>query len=156
MAEKSSSKAPTSPDWISKVYAQICRYYPNDERPAKTKEVSVNGPMLLVALECGIRGWDFKARRPILIKDIAAKRDAGVFEKAWAYADFKIDDEETGTKGACLWLLVGRDADVQFISHGYKALQEQRARDVKRNEIARSARKPKSPPKDLKTRDDIL
>jgi len=156
MAEKTSSEVPTSPDWISKVYAQICRYYPNDERPAKTKEVSVHGPMLLVALECGIRGWDFKARSPILIKDIAAMRQDGAFEKAWAYSDFKINDEETGTVGACLWRLVGRNAEVQFISPGYEKLQEQGARDIKRNEIARSARKPKSRSKDLKNRDDII
>lgn len=156
MTAKSPTATPTAPDWISKVYAQICRYYPNDERPAKTKTVSVDGPMLLLALELGIRGWDEKAREPILIKDISAMREAGAFENAWAYADFKIDDEETGTEGACLWGLAGPHAKVQFISPGYKALQERRALDIERNKVRKASKQSKLAPKSISDRTDTL
>jgi len=156
MAEESTPEASLQVKWISKVYVQLCRYYPNDERPAKTKSVSVNGPMLLLALELGIRGWDTDKSKPILIKEIAAMREAGAFDKAWAFADYPIDDEETGTEAACLWYVAGPSANLMFISPSYEKLQEQRERDIKRNNIARSARKPKSRPKDLKTRGDIL
>ena len=156
MAKKTLSATSAAPDWISKVYAQICRYYPNDERPAKTKEVSVDGPMLQLALELGIRGWNEKAREPITTKDILAMRKDRAFKSAFAYADFTIDDEETGAEDACLWLLSGRNAEVHFISPGYKQLQAQRELDIERNKIARQSRKPKPPAEPTSDRDGRL
>jgi hypothetical protein len=156
MAGMATKNTPTRPNWISLVHKQICRYYPNDERPAKSKAVAVYGPMLTLAIELGIRGWDEKARVPLSVKRIAELREAGAFREAAAFADFEIDDEESGAQGVCLWWLTGRDASVEFISPGYEKLQAQRARDIDRNKVAKASRKPKPQTKDMKTRGDIL
>lgn len=156
MAGMATKNTPTRPNWISLVHKQVCRYYPNEERPAKSKTVALYGPMLRLALELGIRGWDDKAHEPITIQRIAELREAGAFREAVAFADFEIDDQESGAKGTCVWWLTGKDASVEFISPGYAELQAQRARDIDRNKVARASRKPKLTAKELKTRSDIL
>lgn len=140
---------------FAKVNAQICRYYPNDERPAKSRTMAVNGPMLRLAVELGIRGWQ-GSDGPLTMADIRKMINAGSFNKAYAYVDFEIKDEESGTEKACLWLLAGREISIQFISPSYRELQAQRSRDIDRAKVARETRKPKTPPKDLKTRGDII
>jgi hypothetical protein len=140
---------------FAKVNAQICRYYPNDERPAKSRTMAIHGPMLRLAVELGIRGWQ-SSDGPLSMADIKKLLVARSFNKAYAYVDFEIEDEESGTEKACLWLLTGKKISVQFISPSYRELQAQRSRDIDRAKVARETRKPKTPPKDLKTRGDII
>jgi len=140
---------------FGKIYAQICRYYPNDERPAKSRTMAIRGPMLRLAVELGIRGWQ-SSDGSLSMADIKKLIVARSFNKAYAYVDFEIEDEESGTEKACLWLLTGKKISVQFISPSYRELQAQRSRDIDRAKVARETRKPKTPPKDLKTRGDII
>lgn len=140
---------------FAKIYAQICRYYPNDERPAKSRTMAVNGPMLRLAVELGIRGWQGHDG-PLAMADIKRMLIADKFDTAYAYVDFEIEDEESATAKACLWVLSDRNISVQFISPSYRELQAQRSRDIDRAKVARETRKPKPQPKDLKTRGDII
>jgi len=140
---------------FGKIYAQICRYYPNDERTAKSRTMAIHGPMLRLAVELGIRGWQ-GSNGPLSMAEIRKMLLADKFDAANAYVDFEIEDEESATEKACLWHLTGRNITVQFISPSYRELQAQRSRDIDRAKVARETRKPKTPPKDLKTRGDII
>lgn len=140
---------------FAKVNAQVCRYYPNDERPPKSRTMAINGPMLRLAVELGIRGWQGSDGR-LSMADIKKMLIAGVFKDAYAYVDFEIEDEESATAKACLWVLSGRNISVEFISPSYDALQAQRARDIDRAKVARETRIPKKPVQSLSTRKDII
>lgn len=146
-------------DMFSLVQARVCRYYPNDERSAPTRDLSLDGPILRLALTHGIRGWEFPIRgvgRPLAIAEIKAIKEQGGFVRARAFVDFEIDDTETGAERLCLWILDMREGRVEFLSPNHARLQELRAQEIETNRIARAAKKPINPKRTLADRSDVL
>lgn len=138
-------------DMLSQVQRQRCRYYPGDERPAYAKKVSLNGRMFRLALEQGVRGWIYTegGEGPLSMQTIRELASAGMFSEARAYADYEVDDQQSGMSGLCVWRLGGMGGSVQFVSPGYVELQQIRV-------IEAAAKRPKARKKTLAERDDIL
>lgn len=144
---------------LDQIYRQICRYYPGDERPARSKDVSLNGPMLKVALEHGVRGWLCSGSGgggPLSMGAIEELLSARMFNAAKAYADYKIEDKESGRSGLCLWELVRGGVSIQFLSPGYAELQKLRLIGLERGKIKRATKAAKGHQRALATRTDII
>ncbi len=154
----------SEPHWEmhQKIARQICRYNPGDERPAPSRAMAINGPLLRLAIRNGKRGW-IRARHgiegPVSIATISDMVAIGLVDECHAYVDFEIDDGSESGERFCLWTLWHSALDMptlEFIGPTYRELQAMRAREVEGRKIATSTKRPKSEKKTMKTRSDVL
>jgi hypothetical protein len=145
-----SSKA-QQPKWDlhQRIASQICRYNPGDERPAPSRPMAINGPLLRLAIQYGKRGWII-ARNvggPVSMGTVADLVAVGLVDECAAFVDFDIADGDGDEKRYCLWTLWRSVADaptLEFIGPTYRELQEIRAREIEKNKLSSSARAAKA------------
>jgi hypothetical protein len=145
-------------DMYRKVEAQLCRYYPLDERPAPCRKMAVGGPMLRLAIRHGYRSWDFGrgGGAPLRIRQLAKFHLDGKIEQCEAFVDFAIADDDSSEERYCLWHVKSSDRWIGLLSPTYQALRKIRGEEIDRNKIAKAARRPKTPLRTLASRRDIL
>lgn len=126
-----------------RIASQMCRYNPGDERPAPSKRMAIDGPMLRLAIKNGKRGWisAYHVNGPVSMGTVADLVAVGLVDQCAAYVDFEIKDGDEDGARYCLWTLWRSDIDaptLEFIGPTYRELKELRAREVERNKIAAS------------------
>lgn len=157
-----------APDWISKcvVAGTKCRYYPNDERGPAKHEFSPKGHLMRHVLASGFKAWRYTDGGPyqgeeVTLSEVAALVNSRQLTRCQTYKDAEFDVE--GIAKECgLWILWRGRRDwtlrnhVQVLAPCHRLIAELRAEEIKQHDLARSARDPKTQPKTMKTRDDIL
>ena len=144
-----------------KIFKQICRFNPGDERPANSRSMKIDGPMLRLALELASRAWFFNDWKgsPISVRTATELVAVGAFDTCIVYSDFDIKDDEAREEYFCLWRLVcssNHNSPIEFLSPTYGNLQRLRNEEVEKKKVAGATKKPKGPRKSMRTRTDTL
>lgn len=165
---KSKQVEDAQPDWLSRCWdaGTAGRFYANDERSPASQEFSPSGHFARLVLASGLRAWSYVEGGPhhgseILLSEVKSMVDRGELDRCLTYKKVWFHVEGIG-HGCGLWIFWRGPKDwtmrnhVQILTPRYPLIAELRADEIKQRDLARSARDPKTPPKAMKTRGDII